>query len=159
MKRQNFNVTLEQEAMIEAWKEQIGANSAKDAILQAIQIARILGDSVARGQRVELVARNGERTWLTVPALEKVEPEYRFLVRRAGSWKHFIAGTRVAAHVVANTAQANGWSAEEVAIQMDLQLEAVRECFAYAESNAEYIRLQMKEELDRLREFDVKVAA
>src|SRR5450759_301247 len=69
LKRQNFNITPEQEADINWLKEALDAPSAKDAILLAVRTLMILSRETKRGRRIYLTDENGEKERLLIQPL------------------------------------------------------------------------------------------
>ncbi len=73
LKRQNFNVTPEEEAQLQSLREVLAAPSIKDALLRATRILLTLTQEVREGKRIYSVDRNGRETRLLVPDIEAVE--------------------------------------------------------------------------------------
>lgn len=70
LKRQNFNITPEQEAEINWLKEALDAPTTKDAVLLAVRTLAVLCREMRRGSKISLVHENGEKAWLLIPQLE-----------------------------------------------------------------------------------------
>jgi hypothetical protein len=86
-KRQNFNVTPEQEAQIEHLRDVLGASSAKDAILRAVFLTVKLREYLNKGYHIELI-KDDKRSGLLIPDLEpSVSRDWQYLVERPHSWR------------------------------------------------------------------------
>jgi len=68
-KRQNFNVSPEQEAQIEWLRQAMGVTTAKETILRSISVVTILQNYLQKGYQIRLVTPN-EQIHLVVPELE-----------------------------------------------------------------------------------------
>lgn len=68
-KRQNFNITPEQEAEIAWLKEAVDARTTKDAILIAVRVLSILARETRRGFDLYLEDEAGNKERLLIPQL------------------------------------------------------------------------------------------
>lgn len=78
-KRQNFNITLEQEAQIEWLREALGATSAKEAILRAVSVLSTLKEYSQKGFKVALV-KPDEQVELVIVGLEPAAEQWKYLI-------------------------------------------------------------------------------
>ena len=69
-KRQNFNITPEQEAEITWLRDTLRASSTKDAILLAVRVLGLLAREVQRGHALFVGRESGPWTRLLIPELE-----------------------------------------------------------------------------------------
>jgi len=149
LKRQNFNITPEQEADINWLKEALDAPSAKDAILLAVRTLMILSRETKRGRRIYLTDESGEKERLLIPELERAHQDERvYLVARPHSWRRqlYVKGRRLPASVVWSDMITNDMSIDEAADNWDLPVEAVEEIINYCEANRELLEMEADEE-------------
>lgn len=149
LKRQNFNITPEQEADINWLKEALDAPSAKDAILLAVRTLMILSRETKRGRRIYLTDENGEKERLLIPELERShQNEWVYLVTRPHPWRRqlYVKGRRLRASSVWSDMITNDMSIDEAADDWDLPVEAVEEIINYCEANRELLAMEADEE-------------
>jgi uncharacterized protein (DUF433 family) len=149
VKRQNFNVTPEEEAELARLRETLGAPSIKDAILRAARTLLVLSHEVKEGRRIYSVDEAGEKTRLLLPDIESgVSGGWRYLVERPHSWRRqlYVKGRRLTASTVWTDMIANDETEAEAADDWDLPLEAVQEIVRYCESNRDLIAAEAMEE-------------
>jgi hypothetical protein len=154
-KRQNFNITPEQEAEIAWLRETIGAPTTKDAILRAVRILAILAREAQQGQKVYVGSDDKHLKQLLIPELRLAHTEgWRYLVARPHPWRRqlWIKGRRQRAFIVWSDMLTNQMTPEEAAEDWDLPLEAVEEIIRYCESNRELLTMEANEERRRLVE-------
>ncbi|MGQ9809116.1 MAG: hypothetical protein ACUVSM_05800 [Armatimonadota bacterium] len=151
-KRQNFNITPEQEAEITALKETLGASTTKDALLTAVRTTAALASEARKGKRIYLEDASGHRERLLLPQMETRQAEWKYLVARPHAWRRqlFVKGRRFSAFTVWMDMTANDLTPEETAQNWDLPLEAVREIILYCEQNMDLLRMEAEEERHRL---------
>jgi len=79
---------------------------------------------------------------------ERAAPPWRHLVARHHPWRQqlCIKGRNMTVRQLVGTVQANQLSLEEAAQDLDLPLEAIHEALAYAEENADLLRLETEME-------------
>ena len=68
-KRQNFNVTPEQDADLLRLRDGLGVSSVKDAILRAAQIMTVLARQTSHGGTLYIQTATGENQRLVIPEL------------------------------------------------------------------------------------------
>ena len=154
LKRQNFNVTPQEEAELTRLRETLGAASVKDALLRATRVLLALAHEVQEGKRIYTADRNGKETRLLLPDLEVASAPWRYLTERPHAWKRqlFIKGRRMTAANVWFDMRANERSLAETAENWDLPLDAVDEIVRYCEANRELIGMEADEEKHILSE-------
>ena len=159
-KRQNFNVTPEQEAELLALQSELSASSVKDAIFKAVRLALFLRREVRRGLRLGLKDPQGSVTEVIVPELEASgSPSWTYLVERPHSWKRqlFIKGRKLSAAQVWLDMQANGMTPTEAAENWELPPSAIAEVVEYCERSASLLQMEADKENLLLLSQDVRL--
>ncbi len=155
IKRQNFNVTPEQEADINWLRDALDAPSAKDAILWAVRVLVTLAQETKRGRRVYLADDAGETERLLIPELERLRAgDWEYLVSRPHPWRRglYVKGRRLPAFAVWSDMLTNGMSPEEAAENWDLPVDAINEIVRYCEANRALLAMEADEERRWLEE-------
>jgi hypothetical protein len=158
-KRQNFNVTPEQEAQIEWLREALGAASTKEAILRAVSVLSTLKEYTQKGFKVTLV-KPDERVELVIPGLQPpAQVQWKYLVERLHPWRRqlYVKGRRLLASTVWQDMLANELSLEQTAENFSLPVDAVVEIIRYCEANQELLQMEADEERRRLEEKGVMI--
>lgn len=161
-KRQNFNVTPEQEADLARLREELDAPSVKDAILRAARIVEAIARQTRRGGALYIHDASGQTHRLIIPELEAVtETAWQFLTARPHPWRRqlWIKGRKLPAAVVWTDWRVNGGTLEEIADNWDLPLKAVEESIRYGETHQDLLRMEAEEEKRRLSEEGLSVEA
>lgn len=151
-KRQNFDVTPEQEAEISWLKDALGASTAKDTLLRAVRIAVVLSRETRGGRDIVLRDRSGGTERLVIPELERVDHDaWLYLVHRPHAWKQqlFLKGSRLSAATIWSDKLVNLQSDAEAAAEWDVPVDAVREAVRYCEANRDLIAMEAREEAQR----------
>lgn len=154
-KRQNFNVTPEQEADLSALREALDAPSVKDAILRATRIVSALSRETRRGGTLFVEDSDGRRVRVLIPELEgPASSGWTYLVSRPHPWRRqlFIKGRRLLASTVWGDMRANGMTVGEAAENWTLPPAAIEEAVHYCEAHRDLIALEADEEKRRLQE-------
>jgi len=140
LKRQNFNVTPEQEAQLDVLKENLDAPSVKDAILRSAQITNLLVREARAGYQLYVRSKDGEMKQVLIPEFED-KTEWVYLAPRPGSVykQYFIKGRRIRAAVIYGATLSNEMTPQEVADDYDLPLGVVEECIRYSKANLDLI--------------------
>lgn len=68
-KRQNFNVSPEQEAQIEWLKDTLDVSSAKDAVIRSVQVMSMLVREAKAGNTMYLQSQAGDMKLVVIPEL------------------------------------------------------------------------------------------
>ncbi len=158
-KRQNFNITPEQEAQLNWLRDAIGAPNTKETILRSIDVMLTLKRHMRPGTQLFLHTKEGQ-VRLLIPELEPVQTsEWQYLVARPHPWRRqlYIKGRKLLASTVWRDMIANQMSAEEAADNWNLPLAAIHEAVSYCESHAELLKLEAEEERYRLEEQGVSL--
>ncbi|MDO8683325.1 MAG: hypothetical protein Q7N50_07590 [Armatimonadota bacterium] len=153
IKRQNFNVTPEQEAEMLWLKDAIDAPSVKDAILYAVRTMATLARETREGRAIYLADDTGAKERLLIPELESASKEkWTYLVERPHAWRRqrFVKGRRLLASTVWTDMLANNMSIEQAAANWELPLEAINEIVRYCEANRYLLQMEADEELRRI---------
>ena len=152
-KRQNFNVTPDEEAELYALQNALAAPSVKDALLRATRVMLVLNQEVREGGRLYLENTFGERTRVLLPEIEPLRiSEWKYLSPRSKSSKQqlFFKGKRLSAANVWLDMLANNQTIEEAADNWDLPVEAVQEAVRYCEQNSELLTQEAETEKQSL---------
>lgn len=153
-KRQNFNITPEQEAQLNWLREAINAPNIKETILRSIEVVLTLKRHMRPGTQLFLHTKEGQ-VRLLIPELEPIETnEWQYLVARPHLWRRqlYIKGRKLLASTVWGDMIANQMSPEEAAENWNLPLAAIHEAVCYCESHQELLKLEAQEERYRLEE-------
>lgn len=162
LKRQNFNVTPEQEAELLTLQSEFASPSVKDAIFKAVRLALFLRHEVKRGNRLGLKDQHGNITEIIMPEWETIgTPSWTYLVGRPYSWKKqlFVKGRKLTAAQVWLDMQANRMTEVEAAENWDLPVEAVAEIKNYCEHNTALLQMEADEEKLFLSQQGVRLSA
>jgi hypothetical protein len=151
-KRQNFNITPEQEAELNWLRDTIGASSTKDAILRAVRVLALLAHEVKQGRTLYLSTETGQLTRLLIPDLQPPADDWRYLVARPHPWRRqlYVKGRKLLASTVWIDMQTHGMTLEEAADNWDLPREAIQEIVRYCEGHRELVGMEADEERRRL---------
>lgn len=157
-KRQNFNVSPEQEAQIEFLRVAMGVTTTKETILRSISVVTILQNYLQQGYQVRLTKPN-EQIHLVIPDLEPLQPSWQYLVLRPHIWRKqlHVKGRRLLASTVWQDMQLNQLSPEESAENFTLPLAAIHEIISYCQANRELIQMEAEEEKYRLEQRGITV--
>lgn len=162
LKRQNFNVTPEQETELLRLQAELAAPSVKEAIFKAVRLTLLLRREVRSGRRITLKDRDGSVCEVILPDLEPSGSDtWTYLVERPGSWKRqlFVKGRRLTAAQVWLDMKANQMTQTEAAENWDLPVEAVAEIVSYCENNAALLQMEADEERLFLSSHGVRLSA
>ena len=144
LKRQNFNVTPQEDAELQHLRETLGAASIKDALLRATRMVLTLSQEVQEGKRIYTSDKGGNQTRLLLPEIESSSAGWKYLTPRPHSWKRqlFVKGRRLTAANVWMDMHANQRNVEETAENWDLPAEAVEEIIRYCETERALIAME-----------------
>lgn len=162
LKRQNFNVTPEQEAELLALQQEFASPSIKDAIFRAVRLTLFFRHEIKSGRRIGLRDRRGNVTDIILPELEVASAlSWTYLVERSYSWKKqlFVKGRKLTAAQVWLDMKANHMTEQDAAENWDLPLEAVAEIVHYCESSRPLLQMEADEEKLFLSSQDVQLSA
>src|SRR5579871_5490327 len=155
IKRQNFNITPEQEAELAWLREAIEAPTMKDAILRAVRVLSILAHEAQQGRTLYLSTPDGKMTQLLIPELQSLQADgWTYLVSRPHPWRRqlYVKGRKLRAFTVWTGMLVNQMTPEEAAENWDLPLEAIEEIIRYCESHKDLLGMEADEERHRLLE-------
>ncbi len=158
-KRQNFNVSPEQEAQIEWLRVAMGVTTTKETILRSISVMTVLHNYLQQGYQIRLITPT-EQIHLVVPELESApQSTWQYLVSRPHPWRRqlYIKGQRLLASTVWLDMELNNLSLEEAAENFALPIAAIDEIIRYCEANRELIKMEADEERYRLEHRGVSI--
>lgn len=158
-KRENFEVSPEQEADITYFQQLVNAPSRKDAMLSALRLAIQLTDEIKQGKQI-FVSKPGfvDPQRVLVPFVStRTGPKY--LVQHNHPWKRqlYVKGRKLPAAVVWTEMHVNSLTAEQAAENWDLPLEAIQEIEDYCNANKALLEMEAAEEGRRLQEKGISV--
>ena len=160
-KRENFDVTPEQEAEIDCLQELIKAPSRKDAMLTAVRLALHLVAEARQGYKLFLGDERG-RDLKRLVMLGIEAPNYgpwKYLIPIPHAWKKqlYVKGRKLPAATVWTGMIANNLSREESADNWDLPLAAIDEIVEYCTENKQLLQMEAAEEGRRLLQRGIKI--
>ena len=160
-KRENFDVSPEQEAEIDCLQELIKAPSRKDAILTAVRLALHLAAESKQGNQVYLgqPGQHELRRLLMLGIEAPNLPKWMYLVEQAHPWKKqlFVKGRKLPAATVWTGVLVNKLTHEEAADNWDLPIDAIREIVEYCENHQALLEMEAAEERRRLEQKGIDV--
>lgn len=148
LKRQNFNVTAEEDAELQRLREVLGAASVKDALLRSARIMLTLARELEGGKQLHIVQPGYNDVRVLLPDVEAASHSWTYLTQRPHAWKRqlFVKGRKLTAANVWFDMQANGMTIEEAADNWSLPISAVEEIVRYCEANRDLIGMEADEE-------------
>jgi hypothetical protein len=153
-KRQNFNITPEQEAEIAHLKELVDAPTTKDAILSAVRFYATIAREVKEGREIYLSGSSqNQLERVLIPELEALKPPlYKYLVRRPHEWRQqlYVKGRRLTAASVFKDYFLEQRTLQQLAEDWDLPPGAIQECINYCQDNQALLQMEAEEEIHRL---------
>lgn len=157
-KRQNFNITPEQEAKLNWLQQEMGTPNMKETIVRALDVVFTLKSNLTRGNRLFLHTSQGE-VRLLIPELESnCSQDWLYLVQRPHTCRKqlYIKGRKLLASTVWQDLIINKMSKEEASDNWNLPIAVIEEVIAYSESHQDLIKLEAEEEAYRLKEKGVR---
>jgi uncharacterized protein (DUF433 family) len=162
-KRENFDVSPEQQAEIECLQQFMQAPTRKDAVLSAVRLTLQLAAELRKGNQIYIGNERNERfTRLLMLGIEPpMAAGWKYLVEIAHPWRQqlFVKGRRLRASTVWNGMSVNKLSREEAADNWDLPVEAIDEVISYCEANKKLLEMEASEELRRLAQRGISVGS
>jgi hypothetical protein len=160
LKRENFDVSPEQQASIEMLQHVIDAPTKKDALLMAVRTTLLLAAELKKGNQL-FVGHPGEdlRRFVMLGIERPDLKPLLYLVPHEHPWKRqlYVKGRKLPAAAVWSAIKTNNLSLEQAMDNWDLPAAAVNEIIEYCESNQDLLRMEAQEELRRLREKGIEV--
>ncbi len=155
-KRENFDVSPDQQAEIEALQDLLGVPSRKEALLYAVHLALHVASEVRNGNEI-YICNSQKRDYQRLRFFEIERPElskWKFLAPRSHPWRKqlYVKGRRLKASDVWSSMVVNKMSREETAQDWDLPLDAVDEIIEYCEENRKLLEMEAEEEKRLLAE-------
>lgn len=160
-KRENFDISPEQQAEIACLQELIHAPTRKDTILTAIRWTLQVVAELQNGN--QLYIGNQDKSQLTRLMMLGIDTpnmsSWKYLVDIAHPWKRqlFVKGRKLPTSTVWIGMLVNKLTREQAADNWDLPLEAVDEIISYCESNKELLEMEAAEEKRRLEQKGISV--
>ncbi len=157
-KRQNFNISPEQESELDRLRITLRAATTKDAILRAVRLVSTILGAVPGARGFYIQSSTGEMIRLILPEFDiPANADYQFLVARPHPWRRqlFVKGRKLLASTVAEDMVVNERSLAETAANWNLPVEAVTECLQYTEANLALVEAEHDEQLLQMRQAGV----
>lgn len=145
IKRENFDVSPEQQADIEALQAALDASSKKEAVLIAVQLALHLAAESKKGNQFFVGAPGETPHRLVMLGLKKPETHrWNYLVEHSHPWKRqlYVKGRKLPAAAVWIGMQTNNLSTEEAMDNWGLPRATLLEIIDYCESNQELLKME-----------------
>jgi len=154
VKRENFDVTAEQQAEIDCLQSLIKAPSRKEAVLTAVRLTLQLASENKKGKQLFLgteLGANMEKVLILNLQTPDIWP-WRYLVEIPHVWKKqlHVKGRKLPAANVWIDMLVNKMTRKEAAHNWDLPLEAIDEIVSYCQENKQLLELEAAEEKRRL---------
>ncbi len=155
IRRENFDVSPEQQATIETLQAVLNANSKKDAVLLAVELTLHLAMEAKKGNQF-FVGHPGEALQrLIMLGIEKPEIKgWMYLTEHAHPWKKqlYVKGRKLPAAAVWIEMAVNNLSVEDAMDNWDLPREVILEVLQYCEANKTLLEMEAAEEGRLLQE-------
>ncbi len=153
-KRENFDVSPEQEADIDCLQDLIKAPTRKDAILTAVRLALHVAAECKQGNKFYIGSEGELRRMLMIGIETPNLQRWKYLVEHSHPWKKqlFIKGRKLTAAAVWSAILVNKLSYEQAADNWDLPVDAIAEIMTYCEENEKFLEMEAGEEERLLNE-------
>jgi hypothetical protein len=160
IKRENFDVSPEQQADIETLQAVLETPSKKDAVLMAVQLTLHLAAETRKGNQL-FVGHPGENLQRFVMlGIEKPDARrWMYLVDHSHPWKRqlYVKGRKLPAAAVWVGIKSNNLSIEEAMDNWDLSQGAIHEIIEYCETYKDLLEMEAAEELRLLHENGIEI--
>lgn len=160
IRRENFDVSPEQQADIETLQAVLNTNSKKEAVLLAVQLTLHIAAEAKKGNQF-FVGHPGEALQrLIMLGIERPELKgWTYLVEHAHPWKKqlYIKGRKLPAAVVWSEMHVNKLSIEDAVENWDLPKEVILEVLQYCEAHKTLLEMEAAEEERLLREKGIEI--
>ena len=160
-KRENFDISPEQQAEIACLQELIQAPTRKDTILTAIRLSLELISELKKGNK--LYIGNEKTNQLTrLMMLGLTSPSsigWKYLTEIAHPWKRelYVKGRKLPASTVWIGKIVNKLTHEQAADNWDIPIEAIDEIISYCENNKDLLEMEAAEETRRLKQKGIQI--
>jgi hypothetical protein len=162
LKRENFDVTAEQESEIDCLQSLTRSPSRKETMLSAVRLALQLAAEARKGQQLFLGAEAGANMQkVIIPFLQAPELwPWKYLVEIPHAWKKqlYVKGRKLPAANVWVDMLVNKMSRKEAADNWDLPQEAIDEIVSYCQNNKPLLEMEAAEEKRRLTSIGINFA-
>jgi hypothetical protein len=160
LKRENFDVSPEQQADIEMLQQLTGTSSKKEAVLWGVKMALLLAAEIRKGNQLFIGHKGSDLDRFVLLGIERPDTRpWMYLVEHEDSWKRqlYVKGRKLLASSVWSAIRSNDLTVKEAAYNWDLPEEAIREIIEYCESNRILIQMEAQEERLRLMHKGINV--
>jgi len=110
-KRVNFDLSPEQDELLENLRAKLAASSTKEAVLRAAQLTSLLLDEMQHGNRLFVGKSPATATRIAIPGIDtSFSEQWRWLVERPHPWRRqlWVKGRELLASAVWLDALTNG---------------------------------------------------
>lgn len=163
LKRENFDVSPEQQAALETLQALLDAPSKKDAMLFAVNLTLHLAVEARKGNQIFVGdPAKDDLTRVIMLGIEKpTMAKWLYLVAQAHPWKKqlFVKGRKLPAAAVWTGMLANNLSVQQAAENWELPVDAVQEILEYCQTNKVLLEMEAQEELRILEEKGIGIVA
>ncbi|HEY9680460.1 MAG TPA: hypothetical protein V6C86_02615 [Oculatellaceae cyanobacterium] len=160
IRRENFDVSPEQQAEIETLQAMLNTNSKKEAVLIAVQLALHVAAEARKGNQF-FVGHPGEALQrLIMLGIEKPDVKgWMYLTEHAHPWKKqlYVKGRKLPAAAVWSEMAVNKLTVEDAMENWDLPKEVILEVLQYCEANKDLLQMEAAEEERLLQEKGVNI--
>ncbi|MBX9941686.1 MAG: hypothetical protein K2Y32_20645 [Candidatus Obscuribacterales bacterium] len=160
LKRENFDVSPEQQAAIEMLQQVVDAPTKKDAVLMAVRTTLLLAAELKKGNQLFVGHPGEDLRRFVMLGIEKPDSKpLMYLVAHDHPWKRqlYVKGRKLPAAAVWTAMKANNLNRQQAMDNWDLPAVAIDEIIEYCESHQELLRMEAQEELRRLREKGIEL--
>jgi len=160
-KRENFDISPEQQAEIACLQELIHAPTRKDTILTAIRWTLQVVAELQKGN--DLYIGNQDKKQLTKLMMLGIDTPnisaWKYLVDIAHPWKRqlYVKGRKLPASTVWIGMLVNKLTREQAAENWDIPVEAIDEIISYCENNKVLLEMEAAEEKRRLEQKGISI--
>jgi len=160
-KRENFDVTPEQESNIDCLQTFLNATTRKDTLLMAIDIALQVVKELRNGKTLFLGNDTTDKTTklLLLGINSPTSGNWKYLVEHSHPWKKqlYVKGRKLAAASVWISMTVNKLTPEEAAENWELPIEAIHEIVRYCENNKKLLEMEANEEMRLLEQKGIDI--
>ncbi len=160
IKRENFDVSPEQQADIETLQTLLETPSKKDAVLMAVQLALHLVAETKKGNQLFVGHPGEDLKRFVMLGIEKPDVRrWMYLVEHSHPWKRqlYVKGRKLPAAAVWVGIATNNLSVEEAMDNWELSKAAVHEIVEYCETHKDLLEMEAAEELRLLHEKGIEI--
>jgi hypothetical protein len=160
VKRENFEVTPEQEANINCLQGLLNASTRKETFLRAVDLTIQVVQELRNGKMLFVGNNETDRaTRLLIPGVTSSNGNWKYLVEHSHPWKKqlYVKGRKLPAVSVWIGMETNGLTRAEAAENWDIPIDVVNEIVDYCQNNRDLLRMEADEEKRLLKEKGISI--